>query len=465
MSDERLHLLLEKYFDGALTASELAELESRLRNSAEARAEFWDEAEWQAMFRDWAAQEGPRAEAQRSAPSATRSASRRASRPATSATRSTPSRGWVWAITCLIAFGALAYWQWTRPTPRPVQELATVEAVSNVAIAPGVKIKTGSFTLSGGVAQLRFSGGATVVVQGPAQLELIGANEITLRRGRILVDAAGGFIVGTPEGRVRDLGTRFGVAVLGSAQAEAHVFEGRVEMAGETMQAGQALVVTSGRPARAAADATLFPQPQRIIGARLAGGDFEPGSPISARGIPTKPGEWSGDRCEIVGSLPGFRPQSGAGMLRFLDNPPGPTDDAAELWQFVDLSPYREALAAGGQVELSAWFNRESAPGDARPFTMVLAAYRGSIEQIRTTLWPQRPAMTLDYEATPVVGDDDPTTWQQGKAGISIPPDADWLLVSIAAHRGNPPRGLPSRFADSVVLRITLPPRPAANPR
>jgi hypothetical protein len=463
MSQERLHFLLERWFDGALSAADHAEMESLLSGSKEARAAFWEEAEWQALFRDWGAQEAPRAEAQRPQRASASSAARRRSRPRSTPARSS-TRGWAWTVILLVLCAALVAWQWRRPAPAPATDLATVEATFNAAVLPGTKLKPGSWTLTGGVAQLRLAGGATLVVQGPAQLDMVRANEITLRRGRVLAEAPGGLIVGTPQGPARDLGTRFGVLVPNDTEAEAHVFEGRVEMSGQQLLAGQALSVTSGNATRIPADASLFPQPQQTLPAGITDGDFELNLP-AARGIPTRSGKWSGDRSEMVSSFSGVQPQSGAGMVRFLDNPPGFTDDAAELWQFVDLSPWRSELARGGYARLAASFNRVASPGDKRTFVLVLAAYRGTIEEIRSTDWRQRPAMTLDYAHKSVSADDDPSTWQQSEAQITVPPGADWLLVNIGANRGSPPRELPGHFADSVSLQITVPPQPAASAR
>ena len=471
MSAPRYRELLDGYFDRALAPEERAELEAVLRDSAEARAEFWEEAEWQALLRDWAEQAGARAQAQRVMPARAKRpipvASRATRRPGRtiSSPAQTTRRGWAWSLALLVVAGALLAWQWPRlAPPRATPVLAAVESVADAPFKQGAELKGGPFELRSGVAQLRFAGGATMVVQAPARMEITGRNEVAMRHGRVLVEAAGGFVVVTPQGRVRDLGTRFGVAVRDEKNAEAHVFEGRVEMSGETLTAGQALAVSPTALTRQPADARLFPQPARVLAESLAGGGFEGGNQPGLL-IPDRAGVWSGDRCEVTGPSLGIRPHAGAAMLRFVradaaqDDGPD-TADASEQWQFVDLAPLKDALPDGARAEFSAWFNRIGAAGATDEFVLVMAAYGGSIEEIRSQWWPQRPAMTLAYDRGTVRTDADPGTWQRGTASVAIPPGANYLLVNIGANKGRRGATLSGHFADSVSLKIVLPPRP-----
>jgi ferric-dicitrate binding protein FerR (iron transport regulator) len=83
-----------------------------------------------------------------------------------------------------------------------------------------------------GLAQIVFYSGARVVIQGPAEVQLISQNHACVRRGRIKADVpaqARGFRVETPEVTVTDLGTSFGLDVK-ERQTELHVFEGSVNV-------------------------------------------------------------------------------------------------------------------------------------------------------------------------------------------------------------------------------------------
>jgi hypothetical protein len=77
--------------------------------------------------------------------------------------------------------------------------------------------------------------GGSLVVQGPADLDLVGGSVARLRRGRIRVRVATGgsksFVVETPRGTVTDRGTEFGVNVAQDTSTGVVVFEGRVDLA------------------------------------------------------------------------------------------------------------------------------------------------------------------------------------------------------------------------------------------
>lgn len=72
-------------------------------------------------------------------------------------------------------------------------------------------------------------------IQGPAHLELFGTSRAVLHEGRIKVritDPRGhGFVVETPQGKVTDLGTEFGVDVAKGENTGVVVFEGSVDLA------------------------------------------------------------------------------------------------------------------------------------------------------------------------------------------------------------------------------------------
>lgn len=87
--------------------------------------------------------------------------------------------------------------------------------------------------LKSGLAQIEFYSGASVVLEGPAELEFISADQCFCRNGKMRVvvpQAAQGFTVLSPEIEVVDLGTEFGVAVTPLVQTQVHVFDGKVEL-------------------------------------------------------------------------------------------------------------------------------------------------------------------------------------------------------------------------------------------
>jgi hypothetical protein len=95
----------------------------------------------------------------------------------------------------------------------------------------GQDLRKGSFSLQRGLVQVRFDSGARVILEGPAQVELLSGNSMYLRRGKIVATVgreAIGFVVNTPQGKVLDLGTEYGIQVNQTGQSQVHVFNGEV---------------------------------------------------------------------------------------------------------------------------------------------------------------------------------------------------------------------------------------------
>lgn len=95
------------------------------------------------------------------------------------------------------------------------------------SLAPGRQLR-----LREGFVELRFAGGATVLLEGPAVFDAVGGGEGFLRRGNLVATVpkeARGFAVRTPGAVVVDLGTEFGVSVDDAGgKEEVHVFRGEV---------------------------------------------------------------------------------------------------------------------------------------------------------------------------------------------------------------------------------------------
>ena len=82
-----------------------------------------------------------------------------------------------------------------------------------------------------GFAEFELSGGAVVLLEGPARLDLLGPERAFLHAGRLVARAGGdaaGFIVETERASVLDVGTEFGVEVGPSGATVVQVFDGEV---------------------------------------------------------------------------------------------------------------------------------------------------------------------------------------------------------------------------------------------
>jgi ferric-dicitrate binding protein FerR (iron transport regulator) len=109
-----------------------------------------------------------------------------------------------------------------------------------------------------GLAELHFRCGARIVLEGPANLELVSDTSARLVTGRLTARVppeASGFEILSPQGRVIDLGTEFGVSVGDGGTTEVVVFEGKVEAhpadgpgaGGVSVVSNQSAVITAGR--------------------------------------------------------------------------------------------------------------------------------------------------------------------------------------------------------------------------
>jgi hypothetical protein len=100
---------------------------------------------------------------------------------------------------------------------------------------PGRDMRAGkTLRLERGLAEIEFDRGARLILQGPAALELVSGNAARLLRGTMTVHVpprARGFTIESPQGKVIDLGTEFGLAVDGRGATTVRVFEGTVEAA------------------------------------------------------------------------------------------------------------------------------------------------------------------------------------------------------------------------------------------
>lgn len=175
---------------------------------------------------------------------------------------------WRWAAAAVMALAATAWWALLPSAPEAYivrMESATWDA-SRVSPKVGDKLESRRLQLESGLVELRFDRGATVIVEGPADFEVLGAQHAYLHRGRVvtrLVKGTKGFILDSPRGRLVDQGTEFGVSVGSTGDTEVHVLEGKVEAVPTHQRAvqlsvNQAARLTTQRVEQFTADAVGF---------------------------------------------------------------------------------------------------------------------------------------------------------------------------------------------------------------
>lgn len=134
----------------------------------------------------------------------------------------------------------------------------------SATVTPGTPLSPGWLKLKSGIAQIEFYQGARVLIEGPAELQLVSSGEATCTRGKLSAQVppqAKGFRINTPKGTIVDLGTEFGLDVS-AANEEVHVFKGEVELHQPTatmksLKEGQAMAI-AGNTAVLTANASSF---------------------------------------------------------------------------------------------------------------------------------------------------------------------------------------------------------------
>lgn len=127
------------------------------------------------------------------------------------------------------------------PLPSPPPVVAGLGASFDAAWPAAARHRPGDalvqgdrLILLGGVVQLNMTGGASVVVEGPTQLELTGPDALRLHVGKAAVRINGSdqpFVIDTSTTQVVDLGTEFGVETNAAGDLQVMVFDGSVALA------------------------------------------------------------------------------------------------------------------------------------------------------------------------------------------------------------------------------------------
>ena len=112
-------------------------------------------------------------------------------------------------------------------------------------------LSPGPLRMKSGLLQVEFYSGARLIVEGPADLEIVSADEVICRQGRVravVPPPAHGFRIVAPQFELIDLGTEFGIAVDSNGEARVQVFDGEVELIppGENRSAAGAEKLTRG---------------------------------------------------------------------------------------------------------------------------------------------------------------------------------------------------------------------------
>lgn len=236
---ERVAQLTSHLLDGIATPGEAKELNELLRGDPEACERYLDLAEIHAHFHREG--ESPSVEASRVLPFSVSASSTSPRRSRRLALRHWSLLGAA-AATALMVHGWL-YWKQSRfeeaePLHRP--GVAVLSRVVNpewagIGHSPSVNeaVPSGRFSLRSGLAQIEFFSGATLIVEGPAELVLESSWRVVCHSGRLrafVPEPAQGFTIVTPDYEAVDLGTEFALSVGSDGRSEVHVVDGKVRL-------------------------------------------------------------------------------------------------------------------------------------------------------------------------------------------------------------------------------------------
>jgi hypothetical protein len=236
-----LHRLFIAKTDGTITAEEHERLTALLKNSADARREWFAFQDAEAGLLAWSQREALQGSELPVEPA-----------PSKAVQRSSLKLMLLGSLAAGIVIGAVTWAVWPQGADRlspsswnvATRDEATTSAVALLtrgvdlvwesgAMTPAVNepLSPGELKLRSGVAEIEFFQGARLCIEGPASIRLVSAGEAFCSSGRFSAEVpphARGFRIGTPKGDLVDLGTEFGLD-LTSAAPKLHVFKGEVE--------------------------------------------------------------------------------------------------------------------------------------------------------------------------------------------------------------------------------------------
>ena len=269
MSDSNLEQWIADWLDGRITPADSELLQQRLRESPAARARFLEYTKVDSAMREFAGDQltdTPLSELLGGELSETND-------PVSRGDRSPTFKLVLQLATAAIVLfmvSGIAYWLGKRDAPQVSTPMAAQEQEpAEETIAGHATLRRGAdirWTLDGksyrtgdvlpagvlefedGVAEIDFFCGATVVVEGPAKMDLESDWSVRFLAGRLRANvppAARGFIVKAADSEIVDLGTEFALEV-GPERTRVEVVDGEVKLRGGAYD-GDHLVTGQGK--------------------------------------------------------------------------------------------------------------------------------------------------------------------------------------------------------------------------
>lgn len=126
--------------------------------------------------------------------------------------------------------------------------------VADSSLRVGDRVKMQTLALNRGEAQVRLPSDVKLTLSGAGEVRFIDPMHARVTRGKVTVDVGAqgkGFVLDTPQTRVVDLGTQFGVEARGDGLTDVMVIEGKIELHDDQrvtpLEQGEALRVDAQR--------------------------------------------------------------------------------------------------------------------------------------------------------------------------------------------------------------------------
>jgi hypothetical protein len=230
MSNNEKTELINKYCNGTASKEESLELEALLLNDAELRREFSDMMNLDAALKEAAETELVFEEKEKA--------------PIQFPTMIKVAAIAIILLLCLNLVFMLKKSTATEVTgtehihPEQIQSgvaliTKAVDIQGNLDLEGGKTLDAGLLKFDKGLLQVEFFSGATLIIEGPANIQLIDSMNIKCDLGKIrarVSPQAIGFKIITSDMDVVDLGTEFAIDVPENGQSSVYVFEGEVEL-------------------------------------------------------------------------------------------------------------------------------------------------------------------------------------------------------------------------------------------
>lgn len=249
MTEMKLHELISAWLDGRITETESEQLQNRLRESREAREQFFALTSFDSSLRQLAGGDLD-ASLPELLPAGNLNVRHETFFSASNLIKLAA------AATLLFIVGRQAYQigkrdagtdnvnvvaQQSSDTETTIAGYATLRRVAGIQWSDasaswreGDVLPAGIVEFEKGVAEIDFFCGATLIVEGPAKMELESDWSVRMLSGRLRANvppAARGFVVKVADSEVVDLGTEFALDVTPS-KAWVHVVDGEIELKG-----------------------------------------------------------------------------------------------------------------------------------------------------------------------------------------------------------------------------------------